>query len=202
MIGAGISLFPGKFRLSVVSGQSQRAVSSPSENRTYKRDITGVQFGIGKEAGTMFAINVLTAKDDIGSLEKTYNDTSFIIDSTATDSTVNPLSVIPQENLVISTVGNMSLANRQISFQSEVSASAFSRDRQSTEISTVDYPTILTDLFTPNVSSSCDYAYRTKLQFSEKRLTLSTGYEYIGPGYQSLGLVSDTFRQTSNQLRC
>ncbi len=54
------------------------------------------------------------------------------------------------------------------------------------------YPNFLTDVFTPRVSSSADYAYTTEAQYTQRSLVLQAGYDYVGPGYASLALASNS----------
>jgi len=195
--GGGFSLHPGKVRLTVLSGLSQRRVSNPAANRAYRRTLSGVQMGIGRESGTSFTLNVLTIKDDVSSLADLPVDTSAaldtttMIDSTTGDTLVNPLSVTPQENLVVSAMTNLSTANNQLLLKTEVSGSAITRDRRSAVLESSDVPNALTHLFTPRVSSSADYAYTTEVQLNRRAFGVQAGYDYIGPGYVSLGLASN-----------
>jgi len=55
-----------------------------------------------------------------------------------------------------------------------------------------DVPEFVSNLFTPRVSSSADYAWQTKMDLDLTRVSFEMGYEYIGPGYISLGLASQT----------
>ncbi len=144
--GGGISLHPWKLRATVLSGTTQRAVSAPSENRAYRRSLSGLQLGIGRQTGTSFTLNVISAKDDISSIAPPPPDTSMgadssvVIDSTTGDTLVNPLSVTPQENLVVSAMTNLSLADNHLLLKTEIAGSAVTRDRRSAVLESSDVP--------------------------------------------------------------
>ena len=186
--GGCVALHTGKARITLLHGTTQREVSSPAENRAYQRSLSGVQLGVGRETGTSFALNILSVKDDISNLGEISTDSTVSVDSLTGDTTVNALSVTPQENLVVSAMTNLSLAHDQVVWKTEFSGTAITRDRRSAVLETSDVPDFLTNVFTPRVSSSADYAYTTEAQFNHGALGIQAAYGYIGPGYLSLGL--------------
>ncbi len=187
--GGALLLAPGKWRLSLISGRTSRSVDASNGNRSYERSLTGARVGFGRIDGTSFDFIVVDARDRLSSLAVTPADTTTT-DTLQSDFEQNPLSVTPQENIVASTVFNLVLMNRKVHWRNEVSGCGITRDRRSAELDNSDVPSFLTDLFTPRKSSSADFAYTTDLRAEIKRLTLTGGFHYTGPGYVSLGLAS------------
>lgn len=186
--GGSIQLNPGNYRLAMVSGLTSRTVSDASDRRSYERALSAGRIGFGREDGSSIDLLVVTARDRLELL----NTTTTATDTTSleTDSTQNPLAVTPQENLVASTAANVRLLDKRLQWKSEVSASAITRDRRSDELQVEGVPDFLADIFTPRVSSGVDYAYITDLSLTMRRVAMNAGYQYVGPGYVSLGLAS------------
>jgi hypothetical protein len=188
--GGGLELYSRDFTIGFVSGRSKREVSSENNYRSFRRNLNSVRVGIGSENSSHVNLIFLTVKDELSSaFESTAIDTGTT-DTTLYDSTLNPASVTPMENMVLAIASQISFANKKLVIQNEISGSALTRDRRSSEIGTSDIPDFLTDLFTPRVSSNADYAHHTKAKLKLSRGTVDLGYRYIGPGYMSLGLAS------------
>lgn len=188
--GGSLMLQPGKFRLGLLSGRTNRSVSTDSDRRSYERTISGGVIGIGQTQGSHFNLTFLTARDRLGSLADIPTDTTIDTLGIGDDSTQNPVSVTPQENLVVSALTNLKLFDRHVTWRSEFSASAITRDRRADPVESEDIPAFLADIFTPRVSSGADYAYTTDLNLDLKKVAFTAGYKYIGPGYVSLGVTS------------
>ncbi len=188
--GGAFQIQPGKFRFALVSGYTNRAVETETNSRSYERMVTGGKIGYGAQNGSSFELTLLTARDRIGSLATARQDSTVNTDSLSFDSVQNPSVVTPQENLVVAATTNLLLFNKRVSWKSEISGSAITRDRRSDELEVEEVPKTLAEIFTPRVSTGADYAYISDLSFSLKRVTLNAGYQYIGPGYVSLGVAS------------
>lgn len=192
--GGAVMFSPSTWRLSLISGLTTRAVSSQSGSRAYERSITGVRVGFGKNDGTSVDLFVLNARDRLSSLANLPEDTlvpdTSAIDTTGPDLEQNPVTVTPQENLVVSMASRLALFDRKITWRNEVGASAITRDRRSAELDNSDVPDFLQNLFTPRKSSGADFAYSSDLSLTLKRLAVNTGFHYVGPGYVSLGVSS------------
>lgn len=189
--GGGIMLHPGKIRISFLSGITRRAVSS-QEYRSYKRVITAGSFGVGSRDGSSFDLTVMTACDR-GMLDDVGSDSIFVdttIDISTSDSLMDPKTVTPQENLVVSLSSQLLFFDRKVRLTSEISGCAVTRDRRSSEYDTEDVPDFLASLFVPRISSSADFAIHTKAAAHFSNIKADLGYEYTGPGYVSLGLPS------------
>ena len=192
--GGGVLVSPGAINIALISGMTKRSVSTSDNNRSYERHLTGGRLGIGHSGGTGFDLYFVTARDELSSLASvrdtvTAVDTS-LVDTSLTEIEQNPVSITPQENLVLSAVTNLALLQRKLRWRTEIGASALTRDRRSAEPESSDVPDALKSIFTPRVSSQADYAYTTDLSMDISKVTVSAGFHYIGPGYVSLGLAS------------
>ncbi|MCX6834072.1 MAG: hypothetical protein NTW07_02875, partial [candidate division Zixibacteria bacterium] len=190
--GGGVMITPGKWRLSLLSGLTHRSVSTNDNNRSYERLVTGGKIGFGRSEGSFFELLAFTARDKLEVLASAPVDTAETPDTSVFDVEQAPAAVTPQENLVISTVTNLALFSKKLKWRTEIAGCAITRDRRSSELDASDVPEFLTNIFKPRVSSSADYAYRTEMDLGLSRVTVNAGYEYVGPGYISLGLASQT----------
>jgi len=189
--GGGVILHPGNLRFSLLTGITKRSVSS-QEYRSYKRVITAGSIGVGRQDGSSVDLTVLTARDGVSSLEDAAGSmvVDTIVDASMPDTIMDPNAVTPQENLVVSLRSHLVFFDRKVSFSGEISGCGITRDRRSSEIDMDDIPELVESIFVPRISSSADYAFHTKVAAHLLKMTLDLGYEYIGPGYVSLGLSS------------
>lgn len=190
--GAGLDLNPGLFRMSFVSGISKREINGTVGTKSYRRRVNGGRIGIGREGGSFLDFIVVSAKDNFSASDSVMVDSASIQDSTGIDTTQNPTSITPQENLVGALVSNLSLAESKFTWKNEISGSAFTRDRRSAEWELKNYPGSLKGIFTPRLGTSVDYAFSTEIGLNLSNYNFQGGYQYIGPGYVSLGLSSQT----------
>ncbi len=192
--GASIALSPKVVTLKAIGGITNRAVATTDNNRSYERRVYGVSLGFGSQRGTNFTFIALNARDQLGSINDAplpANGDSAIVSDTTTDTTLNPLAVTPQENLVLATVFNLSAFSGKLSWKSELAGSANTRDRRSSTLNADEVPDAVDNLLTPTVSTSFDYSYTTDVKIRPtKKITLSGGYSYLGPGYVSLAAAS------------
>jgi hypothetical protein len=191
--GAGLHLTPGILRFSIMGGRAKRAVFGSAINGTFQRKILGGRLGVGKENGSYFDIIALHASDDISSLPPP-PDTAFVRDPNEVGTFVSSFGVTPQENLVIAVASKLSLFKRKIVLKSELSGSAFTRDKRARKLDdegvVAKIPSFVKDVFTPRTSTNVDFAYTSNLQISLAKFQAQAGYKYIGPGYISLGVGS------------
>ena len=185
--GGGIRLRNGLLRLGLITGLTRREVSGNGSNKSYRRLMSGGFIGIGKQGGTSFELIALTARDRLSDVIDSISTAS---DTTATDTIPSSQSVTPQENLIVSALTNIALSKRKIVLKSEISGCAITRDRRSAELESSDIPQFAKDIFTPRVSSSADFASMNELNLNLGKTSFKTGYNYIGPGYVSLGVAS------------
>lgn len=192
--GAAVMLAPAKWRFSLIGGRTSRAVSQTGRNRSYERTIAGGGIGIGHEGGTSIDLYIITARDDLSSLAELPIDSippdTSLLDTATADFEQAPITVTPQENLVAAMKINLAFFQRKLTWRHEFGASAITRDRRSLELDDADVPEFLTNLFAPRKSSSADLAYTSDLALNLQRLSIRTGFHYVGPGYTSLGVTS------------
>jgi hypothetical protein len=184
--GGGIRLRNGILRLGMITGLTKREVSGNGNNKSYRRLMSGGFIGIGKSGSTSFQLIALSARDRLSDIL----DSSYISDTTGTDTIPSSQSVTPQENLVVSALTNISFSKRRVVLKSEISGCAITRDRRAAELESSDIPQFAKDIFTPRVSSSADFASMNELNLNLGKTSFKTGFNYIGPGYVSLGVAS------------
>lgn len=185
--GGAIDLRPGGWQASFFYGRTQRAVDSRDRSRSYERTVSGGRLGVGSQNGSGFILNVFAAKDRIASLT---TPDSVLADPEDSSEAIDPESVTPNENLVVTGIAKLVLFDRKLNVRSEAGVSAFTRDRRSSTLDVDGVPDILTNIFTPRLSSNADYAVTAEADLDLRKVGFSAGFEYIGPGYMSLGVAS------------
>jgi len=190
--GASLNLTPGIFRASVISGISQKEVSSSSGQPAYRRRLNGGKIGIGHDGKSHFDLIIISSRDDILSAEIVLSDSIVNEDSSEHTGNQNPESITPQENIVGAIVTGLSIADDRVLWNNEFSGSAITRDRRSSEWEQEGYPSALKSVFTPRMSSSFDIAFSSDIKFNLGSYNILTNYQYVGPGYISLGIAGQS----------
>lgn len=198
--GTGFEFQPGPFRIAAATGMSQRAVEPDSagfRRGLYKRTLTAVQAGLGRENGWMLWFTGLRAEDDRESLDATQFDPARVSS--------------PQENVVASVRFGMPILREQLALDGEVAASAYSENTLARELDDEEdfqLPSSLENLFTPRLSSRADYAWRTALKIAPvNEFLFQIEGRKVGPGFKSLGArqvetdIFDLLINPSLQLR-
>ncbi len=169
LLGGGIELTPGNFKLKFLYGRSRAATESneiQSFGGTYKQNVYAASIGYGNESVAFFSLNLFHAKDDSSSIKK------------------DSLTLNPAENLV----GSLRLGFKiieELNLLGEVALSAYSSNISAERISVIDFPEFL---FTPNISSRIDGAVKLQINFKPSNLwSLRFNGQWIGPGFYSLG---------------
>ena len=103
---------------------------------------------------------------------------------------MNAFAVTPQENLVVSADTKLSFFGSALTFGGEIDGNAYTRDMNAAPVDSIGLPKVLTGIYTPRSSSNADYAYNAQLGVNLQSFNAQLGYEYIGPGYTSLGVAS------------
>lgn len=169
ILGGGVDLKPGNFRLKAFYGRSRQAVEPKKVSfapEVYKQNVYGVSLGYGNLSKSFFNLNVFHAKDD---------STSITSDSTL---------VAPNENVVGSVDFGIRMGNAVL-LNGEVAMSAFSSDIGANEVDELSVPDYL---FTPNYSSSVDMAAKLHMLIRpSKYWSVNLSSRWIGPGYRTLG---------------
>ena len=102
----------------------------------------------------------------------------------------NTYAVTPQENLVVGADTRIALFDNVITLSGEIDGSAYTRNMDAAPVDSINLPKLLTGIYTPRSSSSADYAYNAQVGLNLQTFNARIGYQYIGPGYTSLGVAS------------
>jgi hypothetical protein len=190
--GAGMTLTPGWFRFAVQGGQTQRPVFAGAEGNVYQRVLVAGKMGVGHDDRHFLDLHVVKAQDLIGRVERNLT----VIDSTLLDTLPSgafrpQIGTRPQENLVTSVTGQLRLLDGAFTLRGEGSAALTNNDLAAERIdSVVAGPArFLRGLQPLRLSSSGDVAYKVDAAWQQRRLRVRTQYEWVGPGYTSLGLA-------------
>lgn len=169
LLGGGIELTPGNFRLKVLYGRSRTATESnefQSFPGIYKQDVYAASIGYGNESVAFFNLNLFHAKDDSNSIRR--------------DST----TISPAENLVSSLKFGFQIIE-ELNLQSEVAVSAYSSNTTAEKLSDIKFPEFF---LTPNTSTRIDGAVRLQLLLKPSNFwSLRFNGQWIGPGFTTLG---------------
>jgi len=189
--GYGIDLFPGAFKLQLVSGKTQRALPLENSTSVYERTLYGGKIGFGEESGSHFHLNFVRSYDDRNSLSR---DIFRKVDTVATSQGLridtSYVGTKPQESMIIGSNWGLDLFSSTIKIKTEASLSLFTADMYSEAVQNNDIPEELGQYFTPRITSSADGAVETEMQINTKYVNLKSGYTLVGPGYTSMGMGS------------
>ena len=187
--GGGFFINPGAFRLGAIGGFTQRATPGSSESMAYDRYIYGGRIGVGTAEGGFFDLLFLRARDKSSSL--TAPAAASALDSTnPAASAYAPYAVTPQENLIVGLMSYLNLFSNHVHWNIEASGSMFTLDMTETGVQSLNVPSWVTDLYRINVTSSAGVAIRSDLSLNFPNLSVRTGYRFVSPGYNSLGVSS------------
>ncbi len=169
LLGGGVELTPGNFKLKVLYGKSSTATESNELQYfpgIYKQYVYAASIGYGNESVAYFTLNLFHAKDDSNSIKR------------------DSLTITPAENLVGSLQFGLQIIE-ELNIQSEVALSAYSSNLSAEKINDINFPE---SLFTPNISSRDDGAVRIQINFKPSNYwSLKFNGQWIGPGFTSLG---------------
>lgn len=203
--GAEVDLYPGLWRFTVGGGRTRRAVQGNITNESYDQYLFASRIGYGDNRKSFFHLLFMKAKDDPGSLKKPddWEYDQVIPDTMGTElDTIwveppyNPYSVTPEENFVAGFISQLNVIDNRIVLKVEGSGSAYTKDlnAEKVQMDSLSIPEWLKEplgtLFTPRTSSNVDYAFQTNVELNLKNVKTDIGYEFIGPGYISLGTPS------------
>ncbi len=203
--GAEIDLYPGKWRFTVGGGQTRRAVQGNIINESFEQYLFASRIGYGDTQKSFFHLILLKVKDNPSSLKKPEDweydqvipDTMGTeLDTIWVEPPYNPYSVTPQENFVAGFISQMNFLEKHMVLKVEGSGSAFTKDlnAEKIQLDSLAMPDWLKKplgaIFNPRTSSNVDYAVQTNLELNLQNVKTEIGYEYIGPGYISLGTPS------------
>ena len=182
--GGMFDINPGGFSLTMAGGRTRRPVAFSTDKAfrdpSFEQWLYAARMGFGKRERTEFAISGVYAYDVVGSVE-------------------GPLDIYPSENLNISPEFNLSFFKGKFRAGTNVTFSAFTRDRTGEAIEVDEIPSALTDYFAPNSSTRIDYAGEITTQLDLGVFKLNGAWERVQPGFRSLGLGQ--IRSDSELLR-
>ena len=189
LLGGGIDLAPGIFRVSLQGGTSQRMVAADAANLTYRRSLYAGSVGIGRPSSNFIDIVLMRAKDDPESLAPALSDT-LLLDTIP--AALRPrIETRPQENSVIGLRSRIGLFANRLVLNGEAAGALITRDVESPEATATGVggtDGALAGLMPLHLSTSGDYAYKVDAETNFGRGNFSAGYEHVGAGYTSLGL--------------
>lgn len=169
LLGGGVEITPGDFRLKAVYGRTRQAVEQNKVSympEVYQQNVYALCLGYGNESKTFLNINIFHALDDSSSVN---SDTAL---------------VAPNENLVGSLDFGIKMG-KSVIVKGEVGVSAFSKDIRAPEIDDIS---VSSYLFTPNISTEVDAAAKLLLNIRpSKYWSLGINSRWVGPGFRTLG---------------
>jgi len=179
ILGAGVELHPGIFRLGFISGRFNRATPVDTSTKsfqpfTYSNHGTAAKIGIGKGVD-FFEVSMLRAKDDSSSVHpvKEFRGT-----------------VTPAENIVIGINGQIKFL-KDFTFAVEAATSLYTRDLKNTsplsDSANKGFTKILGNFISTNSTTERYNAIQTSLAFHQKIFSARLQYRRVDPDYKTMG---------------
>ncbi|MFO7650834.1 MAG: hypothetical protein R6X13_05785, partial [bacterium] len=188
--GGAFELNPWYVYLAGAVGRTRRGVEhSDTSDAAFERTLYAGRFGFGKRAGTHFYLTGLYAQDDSSSIDAPLvpYDTVIFEGDTIVDSLE---ALTPEENFLVGAEFNLNLFQGAFTLESEVSAAEHTRDTRM-EVQDWDWlPGWAQRTFRPRLSTSVDFAGRVRPALKLLDTRLYGVFEFVGPGYRSLGVTS------------
>ncbi|MFA7289148.1 MAG: hypothetical protein WC055_09730 [Melioribacteraceae bacterium] len=181
--GFNLEINPWIFYLAFAVGNNQDAIETVS----FKRRFIAGRFGFGKKEDSHLYFTMLKMKDDANSIKPIAVNSSAGSPMSPQGNMKVPL-LVPQENVVIGTEGKISLYEKLVELEGEAAVSGFTRNTNDADFTSESIPSFVTNIITPRLSTSFDYAWKAKLAVNNiSSLTLfNMGLKRVGPGYISL----------------
>ncbi len=185
MLGAGIELTPGKFRMGFMYGQLNKATKLDSTTLSlvpvaFDRSGMAVKIGYGTDK-TFFEISALKASDKMG---------SALFDVSSQQGNPNLSSTTAAENLALGLNMRISFSSK-LSWDTEAGASGYTKDvNSSAEIDKSKLPisgNTLDQLLKVNGTTELYTAVQTALRYKSRSWGLRLQYRRIDPEYKTMG---------------
>jgi hypothetical protein len=205
MLGAGVELTPGKFRLGLMYGRLNRATTLDTTTQStvpisFTRKALAVKLGYGSR-DNFIDLSLLKGKDDPGSLR-----TSKL--------TLDSLDVLPAANTVVGISARFTLA-RNIFVEGDAGTSLYTRDVNSpVTLDSLSDPLLkkLRSIATINGTSELYTAIHAAIGYRQKSYTIKLQYQRVDPDFKSMGAyffnsdlenytIAPTFRLFKSHLR-
>jgi hypothetical protein len=178
-VGAEAAIPNTPWKVSGMYGRLQKAIDIDTllsvNQPSYERMGYGAKVIYEKPRYSLGAI-FFTASDNVNSLS------SNLILSRKRDS----LQIMPQENVVLSLLGNASLS-RNLKINFEYAASALSKDARSESTNPEGMGNVFDPFLKYRQSTSVYYAYKAGASYTLGTSSLGLGFEQVDPGYRTLG---------------
>ncbi len=189
ILGGGVELNPGKWRLGFIYGRFNKAIDETSsqplsfQTPTYKRTGYSAKIGYGTEK-THVDLILLNAKDDPHSIH---------IDSAA---------ITPAENLVVGLDAKVSFLKHFV-WDLDVAGSIYTRNKYDDTIPNLELQNFgfIKQMVTLNASSQLLTAGQTDLAYQGTNYTVGLQYRRVDPDYKSMGAYyfeTDVANYTAN----
>lgn len=191
--GGGVMYDPGNWRASVQAGRLEREESlAGDDHQSYNRTMVAFKSGLGRERDTHLNLTVLRAWDALADGGIVRPDT-LLLDTIPVD--LRPeVEDRPQENWALGLDGQLSLLDDRLTLEAEASASLITRDREASLVSETGVvpgsgaEDAVSDLADIRISTALDYAVNTGLRYQLPFGSVDGSFEYVGPGFGSLGV--------------
>lgn len=192
--GGGIDLTPGKFRFSVQGGRVRRQTTTITGEPSFRRNLVAFRVGYGAETASHLDLIAVGARDEFTREDVTGIDTLLV--DTIPEGLQPRVATRPQEGITAGLKGQLVLLDGAVRLRGEGAMALTNNDRASPEISVDEaelaVPGLVADAFSGVVpvrlSSSFDVAYSADARVRLGPASLQGGYEFVGGGYNSLGL--------------
>lgn len=191
--GAGVELQPGSFRFALQAGRAQRTVRAGATDPATRRNLMGMRLGYGRPTDSYLDLHLVKVKDDTTAIETALAAFDTLLVDTIPEYLRPERTARPKENLTGGVTGQISLLERALVVRGEAAAAITTRDMSSPRVdpASVDAPAArLLDRLQPlRMSTGGDVAYNVDARMRLRRSTINAGYEYVGAGFNSLGLA-------------
>ncbi len=171
VLGGQLTLDPAPISLTLVAGQSRRAVEGDTAARrigVFRQMLYGGAVGVRFADGGQLRLQGIYAEDDPKSLQQRAGAT-------------------PQRNFVVGMQTTLSLFSGAL-LDAEVAASLFQRDSESDTLPVWEIPEVIRNMFPPNLALTAGYAFRGNLNLQFAPVAATAQFRYISPAFVSLGL--------------
>lgn len=194
--GGGVLWDPGSWRLSAQAGRLERRESAGADDRiAYTRSAIALKAGVGEGRGTHLDLVLFRAWDALAEGGLVLPDT-LVLDTIPAD--LRPsVESRPQDNWAVGMEGRLDLLDRRLRLEALASTSLLTRDREAplaTGAAGSGPGSGASDLADIRISTALDFAVETSARYELPFGHVDGSFEYIGPGYGSLGvpfLLSD-----------
>lgn len=175
ILGGGVELSPGAFRLAVHYGYTRQARDPDTTYAffgEYRRRVIVGKLGYEAQDGSFFTIQAMTSQDEAGSIRR------------------DSLTPTPQANAVLSLAGGVAAFNGAVRVRGEVAAGLFTNNIAAGVDSALaaNIPSALQQLIPTNATSNIDGAARLNLTITPNAMWgITLDGQWIGPGFVTLG---------------